>query len=164
MTPSEETTRGGAESCDSVCGLCYCKAANSVTLILKNRPAWQKNRLNGVGGKIEPGETPLAAMVREWREETGHGSEPEEWSERVRLRVPLAHGSEQKRTIHFFARFVDKSVADLGYPLPQEGGEQVWWVDFSWIISIPNLLPNLTWLIPLCLDGFIEAPLTINYD
>lgn len=44
---------------------------NVVVLIRKNRPAWQKGLLNGVGGHIEPGETPLQAMVREFREETG---------------------------------------------------------------------------------------------
>lgn len=41
-----------------------------VVMIRKNRPAWQAGLLNGVGGKIEPGETPIAAMVREFWEET----------------------------------------------------------------------------------------------
>src|SRR4030042_422321 len=43
----------------------------NVALIEKNRPAWQKGRLNGVGGQIEKGETPLKAMVREFQEEAG---------------------------------------------------------------------------------------------
>lgn len=42
-----------------------------VVLIRKNRPTWQAGRLNGVGGHVEPGETPLSAMVREFTEETG---------------------------------------------------------------------------------------------
>jgi 8-oxo-dGTP diphosphatase len=40
-----------------------------VVLIKKERPAWQKGRLNGVGGKIEPGETPAVAIRREFIEE-----------------------------------------------------------------------------------------------
>jgi 8-oxo-dGTP diphosphatase len=41
-----------------------------VVLIRKNRPEWQAGKLNGVGGKIEPGETPEEAMRREFLEET----------------------------------------------------------------------------------------------
>lgn len=44
---------------------------NSVALIRKNRPAWQKGLYNGIGGHIEEGETPLRAMIREFKEETG---------------------------------------------------------------------------------------------
>lgn len=43
----------------------------NVALIRKNRPDWQKGRLNGIGGHIEPGETPEEAIVREFREEAG---------------------------------------------------------------------------------------------
>jgi 8-oxo-dGTP diphosphatase len=41
----------------------------NVALIEKNRPDWQKGRLNAVGGKMERGETPLQAITREFREE-----------------------------------------------------------------------------------------------
>lgn len=40
-----------------------------VLLRLKARPAWQRGKLNGIGGKVEEGETPLYAMRREGREE-----------------------------------------------------------------------------------------------
>lgn len=42
-----------------------------VCLIEKQKPDWQKNRYNGVGGKVEKGETSRHAMVREFEEETG---------------------------------------------------------------------------------------------
>lgn len=42
-----------------------------VCLITKDKPDWQRGRLNGVGGTIEPGEDAVAAMVREFKEETG---------------------------------------------------------------------------------------------
>lgn len=44
---------------------------DNVLLIEKQRPEWQKGRLNGVGGKIEPGEADSSAMIREFAEETG---------------------------------------------------------------------------------------------
>ena len=42
-----------------------------VLLIKKNRPEWQKDKFNGIGGKVEWGEDSLAAMIRETKEETG---------------------------------------------------------------------------------------------
>lgn len=42
----------------------------SVLLERKQRPAWQAGKLNGVGGKIELGESPFEAMHRECKEET----------------------------------------------------------------------------------------------
>lgn len=51
-----------------------------VALIAKNRgPCDVAGRLNGIGGKIEPGETPGAAMAREFREETGWTVPLDEW-------------------------------------------------------------------------------------
>jgi 8-oxo-dGTP diphosphatase len=40
-------------------------------LLRKTKPAWQAGRLNYPGGKIEEGESPLAAAAREFAEETG---------------------------------------------------------------------------------------------
>ncbi|GAF81529.1 unnamed protein product [marine sediment metagenome] len=54
-----------------VVGFAFTEDGNSVLLIKKNRPEWQAGCLNGVGGKIEGGETPDQAMIRECLEETG---------------------------------------------------------------------------------------------
>lgn len=40
-----------------------------VLLIRKNRPQWQAGKLNGLGGKVEPSETPHHAATRELKEE-----------------------------------------------------------------------------------------------
>lgn len=42
-----------------------------VVVVRKLRPRWQAGLLNGVGGKVEDGETPHEAMRREFREEAG---------------------------------------------------------------------------------------------
>lgn len=44
---------------------------DGVYLIRKNRPEWQAGMLNGIGGHVEKGETPINAMIRECFEETG---------------------------------------------------------------------------------------------
>jgi 8-oxo-dGTP diphosphatase len=42
-----------------------------VVLIKKITPVWMTGLFNGVGGKIELGESPMTAMIREFTEETG---------------------------------------------------------------------------------------------
>lgn len=54
-----------------VLGFMFSDDLDSLLLIRKQRPVWQAGRLNGVGGKVEAEESPLYAMIREFREETG---------------------------------------------------------------------------------------------
>lgn len=42
----------------------------AVALICKARPDWQEGKWNGIGGHVEKGEIPSAAMAREFMEET----------------------------------------------------------------------------------------------
>ncbi len=60
-----------AESNKSVVGFAFSENADSVLLVRKLRPEWQKGFLNGIGGKIEIGETHFDAINRECIEETG---------------------------------------------------------------------------------------------
>jgi 8-oxo-dGTP diphosphatase len=62
-----------------VCGFYFSYDMEYVTLILKNRPEWEKNLLNGIGGKIEPNEKIREAMAREMKEETGIETKHFEW-------------------------------------------------------------------------------------
>jgi 8-oxo-dGTP diphosphatase len=54
-----------------VLGIQFSASGGSVVLIKKRRPDWQAGYFNAVGGHIEPGETPEAALRREFEEETG---------------------------------------------------------------------------------------------
>lgn len=64
-----------------VLGFAFNADHDYVVLIRKNKPEWQKGNLNGVGGKIEPEETPPAAMAREFKEETGLITDSTDWKE-----------------------------------------------------------------------------------
>ena len=52
---------------------------SEVLLILKDRPDFQKGKLNGIGGSIEPNETSVQAMVREFKEGTSVYIPDNEW-------------------------------------------------------------------------------------
>ncbi len=108
-----------------------------VALVVKNRPAWQKGRMNGVGGHIEPGEIPDHAMIREFKEETGY-QWPLDWKKFVEL-----SGSDWK--VHFFYSFGDHSV------LKSPTDERIVSVAIK-DVTVDNSIPNLTWLIPVALS------------
>ena len=54
-----------------VVGFMFDTSLTNVALIRKTKPAWQAGLLNGIGGKVEAGESFDDAMVREFSEEAG---------------------------------------------------------------------------------------------
>ena len=110
-----------------------------VLLIRKARPAWQAGKLNGIGGHIEPGETPINAMEREFYEEAG-------------LTVlnwrPVAVLTGKQFIVHFFSawadvEFFDSARAQTDEPLVRLNLSDMW--------KAP-IIPNLRFLLPLALD------------
>ncbi|CAK9438502.1 uncharacterized protein LODBEIA_P27260 [Lodderomyces beijingensis] len=51
-------------------GFIRCPETNKVLLLNRNKPPWM-GKWNGIGGKLEPNETPVESMYREAEEETG---------------------------------------------------------------------------------------------
>ena len=51
-------------------GFIRCEDNNKILLLNRNKPPWM-GLYNGIGGKIQPNETPLECMIREANEETG---------------------------------------------------------------------------------------------
>lgn len=60
----------------------------NVLLILKDRPVWQAGNFNGIGGKVEAGELPIDAMVRETFEETDLEIPAERWEHYCTMKGP----------------------------------------------------------------------------
>jgi 8-oxo-dGTP diphosphatase len=52
-------------------GFAFSTNLTKVVLIRKNKPAFMAGKWNGLGGKVEPEETPDQTMVREFKEESG---------------------------------------------------------------------------------------------
>jgi len=50
--------------------ICFVRQGNRILLLNREYPTWM-GRWNGVGGKLEPGESPRESMRRELAEETG---------------------------------------------------------------------------------------------
>lgn len=134
-----------------VVGFAFDKHTN-VALIKKNRPAWQKDHLNGIGGHIEPGETRLRAMEREFCEEAGLWVRS--WTHFVTMEAPVW------RVFVFSALGVDlenvRSMTDEEVVLAPAH-------------HLPYIcLPNLHWLVPMALgnndgDDWVRKPTHIWY-
>jgi 8-oxo-dGTP diphosphatase len=86
-----------------VLGFAFTKGLGAVLLLNKKRPARLAGKLNGIGGHIEPGEEPLDAMRREFREESG--LVVNDWTP-----VAVLDGSAggELREMHVFATFEDR--------------------------------------------------------
>lgn len=126
-----------------VVGLAFDDDEN-VLLIEKNRPEFQKGRLNGIGGSIEIGETPVMAIVREMEEEAGLQTEPESWTRVAVLQCRHA-------VIHFLACFdtdIEKAISKTD--------EQV---TVRPVTALPpNVMDNLRIIIPLCYHPDVMWP------
>lgn len=118
------------------------RVCKEILLVEKDRPDWQKGRLNLVGGKIEPEETPEDAAIRELWEEAGLAALPNvktvgkivgSWGVVHCVKVPILFG----QTIS-----------------PAEGEtEEVNWYDWEEVKWDKRLLPNLKIVIPLMALG-----------
>ena len=144
---AEEVLRGNPATTHYALGFIVC--GEWVLLIRKQRPTWQKGRLNGVGGHVEPGETYLEALIREVKEEVGIETRPEEWRHFATLEGKdyrcLCFVAESERI--FQARAMTDEVPGIYY--------------------VHNLteqaLPSVRYLVPMALDQDLKKPVTLVY-
>lgn len=125
-----------------VCGFAFSQDERSVLLIEKIKPAWQAGLHNGIGGKIEPDETPIDAMVREMREETGLVTTADSWDHFCLLRG-------QDWEVHFYRMFSDEIF--LARTIETEE-VMTYRVD-----DLPATIPNLSFLIPMALSRDVHG-------
>ena len=60
-------------------GFMFSENKDDVLLIRKAKPDWQAGKLNGLGGHLEPGESWVEGMIREFREEAHLDTTAEDW-------------------------------------------------------------------------------------
>lgn len=131
-----------------VVGFMFSKNKERVVLIRKNRPEWQKGFFNGVGGHIEKDETPIEAMIREFKEEAGILRT--DW-------VNFCIITYKDCVVWFFKCFVE--INTLQTDLKSCTDEKV---SLCYLYYLPKVIPNLDWIIPLALDPYIDK--TISYQ
>ncbi len=122
--------------------LVYAQNANApealALLVEKDKPEWQKGRLNLPGGKVEPGESPEQAAARELYEEAGYVPVGQ-----VKLLGKLVDGPA---TIYCCKAV----VAVFHDPRPRdEETQKVHWLYWQDVIQDRRLIPNLRVIIPL---------------
>lgn len=121
-----------------VVGFAFDNAYSQVALVRKTRPDWQRDYLNGIGGKVEPGETFSLAMVREFREETGVSISGLE---------QVAMLTDPAVEVAFY-RVRLEGIFGFRFPEMNDVGERI---EVHYVRNLPALktIPNLQWLVPL---------------
>jgi 8-oxo-dGTP diphosphatase len=127
-------------------GFLFNRDRSSVVLVEKSKHRgleWQRGKLNGPGGKVEPGETPEEAMRREFREEAS--LDVNNWRRFAGLYGP-------DYVVHCFTAETREEVKVLRGEDDQE-------INFYLVRNLDQLaiLPNLLWLVPLALDERTEC-------
>ena len=135
-----------------VLGFMISQNRDEVLLLVKDHPEWQKGKLNGIGGKIAPGENAILAMVREFKEEVGIDTQVSEWN-----KVCVIKGSDWECVVYttFSAALHNHQKLESEEPV---------------VLPIKNVLfndqaiGNLKWLIPMCIDADAFGEAVIDYN
>lgn len=130
-----------------VVGFLFDKSLNMVVLIEKQSPEWQKDKWNGVGGKLEPDETPLQAMIREFKEETA--LDIVDWTEFCTI-----YGRNSEITFFYSVAEADRLMEVKTVTKEQLG---IWSLARVSMWNFP-LLPNIRWILPMALVAIKEKP------
>ena len=117
-----------------------------VVLMHRTRPAWQAGRVNALGGKLLPDESPADAARREVREEAG--VDVAEWEEFLVWDDPVYR-------MHALRAFDDRADA------ARTAEDQE--VFLAPVDALPaTLIDNLRWLVPLALDRDVAVPVRVT--
>lgn len=131
-----------------VCGFLFNDEGTKVALVRKKRPQWQASLLNAVGGKVESGESPYEAMVREAQEEMG-------------VTVPWDFVTTLLREVVYSVDFYRHRSSELLTKVRTVTDEEIVVADTRPLAL--DTIPNLQWLVPMFLDRTILVPSPI-YD
>lgn len=132
-------------------GFIFDASHKKVLLVHKEKPDWQKGKINGIGGKLEQGESPVACIARETREESCLNIPEENWTFLGLL------STKDSWRIHTYMTTYEGNMTDA-----QKGDhEEIEW--FSSEKLPPECIPNLTWIIPFAQEQFM-ATHTCTFD
>lgn len=139
-----------------VLGFALTSDRRAVLLIEKQTPQWQKGKLNGIGGKVETfDENEDAAMVREFKEETGIVTLTNEWTKFTQL-----NGENFNVSVYWMMR------ENLGnYQVTTHEKPYLITLDLLFRNRFRNCISNLQWLIPMILDeDILRIKSVVKYE
>lgn len=122
--------------------LCFLTRGEQVLMLCRRRPPNQ-GLWNGVGGRIEAGEVPLVACLREVREETGFGIGAARFAGVVSW---TGFEAPDGALCVFTAEVPD------GDPVPCDEGELAW-KPRDWVLRSPEVVSNIHRFGPEVLAG-----------
>jgi 8-oxo-dGTP diphosphatase len=127
-----------------VLGFMFSPDYKNVLLIEKNRPEWQRGKINGVGGKVGNGERYENAMVREFQEETGVTTLSTDWNWLCQF------GDDTYLVEVFWTTSEDWNKAE------SITDETIFKASVALLNNYSDsLLPNVKWMVPLAIDKVI---------
>ncbi|EER31976.1 hypothetical protein CTRG_04759 [Candida tropicalis MYA-3404] len=138
-------------------GFIRCKENNKVLLLNRNKAPWM-GLYNGIGGKLESGETPLESMIREGNEETGlnllnfksrgimrwevtySDDEEEEGEKRDGFKINKHHKDPSLGGLYLFTADISlEQYENYRTPLVYNHEGILDWKDLDWILHKDNL-------------------------
>lgn len=122
--------------------LCFLTRGEQVLMLHRNK-APNKGLWNGVGGHIEPGESPLASCLREVCEETGFILKSARFAGLLTW-----NGFE----ISDGGLYIFTAAAPAGEPVANSEGKLAWHPR-QWIFSSPDVVENIHFFAPAVLSN-----------
>lgn len=126
---------------DYVAGFAFDEKKERVLLIEKQKPEWQKGFLNGIGGKVETGESLWEAQMREFKEETGLLIPEANWNFFCSL-----NGSDERGN-KWRVRFL-WAIGNIDHARRIEDEMPM----IRPVNDLGKVIPNLNWLVPMALS------------
>jgi len=127
-----------------VLGFLFSEDKKNILVIKKLFPEWQKEKLNGVGGKIELGENPQDTMNRECNEE---------------LEIDVIWKKymviiDNDNILTLFRAFSDEIFKTKSF---NDVGEEIWILDTYRFNNLrKECMYNLHWMVDMALDDTIK--------
>jgi len=131
---------------EMVLGFVFNKEHTKIALIKKNRPEWQKDKYNGIGGHVEKKETFQDAMAREFEEEASIFTLPDDWE-----------GFGRMVGIDWDVWLFVLELNDLS-KIKSKTDEKIEVFEVDKILNYKkgklrnDIIPNLYWIIPMAID------------
>lgn len=133
-----------------VVGFMFGPSRGLVALIRKSKPAWQAGKLNGIGGGIEQGEAPVAAMVREFQEETEVATSMDQW--KMFCEIGGTNDDGGQFVVYFFVTTGNLNLLKL----PTEEPVEIHRLE-ELHSQRTDMIENLAWLLALAVDHHTDG-------